>query len=328
MEYYAGIDLGGTKIYTVVINPDGQILSRAKIKIGEDRSFEVVFQKIMECYRMAWKEAGIKESQMSAIGLAVPSSVDLKRGVIKHAPNLGWKEVEIHSVLQKKLNKPLFVGNDVNMGVFGEYHFGAGKGFSRVYGLFIGTGIGGGYVVDGQVVRGVNYTGGEAGHTIIKMGGPQCNCGLQGCLEAIAAKVGMIKYMIRQVDKKGKKTLLDEIEPNWRQNVGSSALGKALKKNDKLVKKTLKRSANAIGVAAANLITATGVEAIIIGGGVIEELGDFLMPRIEKSLRANTFDNGSVGVPLLKSVLGDDAVALGTAWYVRTPENQHLLYTS
>ncbi|GAK58484.1 ROK family protein [Candidatus Vecturithrix granuli] len=327
MEYYAGIDLGGTKIYTVVINPDGQILGRTKIKIGEDRGFDVVFGKMMECYQMACTEAGIADAQMTAIGLAVPSPVDLERGVIKHAPNLGWKEIEIRSVLQQKLNKPLFVGNDVNMGVFDEYHLGAGKGFSRVYGLFIGTGIGGGYVVDGQVVRGVNYTAGEAGHIIIKMGGPQCNCGLQGCLEAIAAKAGMIKYMIEQVDKKRKKTLLDQIAPNWRQTVGSSALSKALKKNDKVVKKALKRSAKAIGVAAANLITATGVEAIIIGGGVIEEMGDFFMPRIEKSMRANTFDNGSVGVELRQAALGDDAVALGTAWYVRMPENQYLLYT-
>lgn len=327
MEYYAGIDLGGTKIYTVVINSDGQILSRAKIKIGADRSFDLVFGKIMECYQMACTEAGVSDAHLAAIGLAVPSPVDLKRGVIKHAPNLGWKEVEIRSVLQQRLNKPLFVGNDVNMGVFGEYHLGAGKGFSRIYGLFIGTGIGGGYIVDGQVVRGVNYTAGEAGHIIIKTGGPQCNCGLQGCLEAIAAKVGMINYMIKLVDKKGKKTLLDQIAPNWRQTVGSSALSKALKKNDPVVKKALKRSAKAIGVAAANLITATGVEAIIIGGGVVEELGDFLMPRIEKSLRANTFDNGSVGVALQEAALGDDAVALGTAWYVRMPENQHLLYT-
>ena len=241
MQYYAGIDVGGTKIYAIVIDEDGQILSRAKVKVGGDTSFDVVLEKMMECYQSACAESGIAEARISAVGLAVPSSIDRKSGVVKHAPNLGWKEIEIRPVLQQRFQKPIFVGNDVNMGVFGEYHHGAGKGFPRVYGLFVGTGIGGGFVTDGNVIRGVSYTAGEAGHIIIKMGGPQCNCGLRGCLEAIAAKVGMIKYMRKQVDKKGKKTVLDDIAPNWRQNVGSSALRKAFKKDDKVVKKALKR---------------------------------------------------------------------------------------
>ena len=326
MEFYSGIDVGGTKIYSVVINENGEILSRSKLKTGRDTAFEVVFDRILECYHAACAKANIGEDSISAVGLAVPSSIDREHGILKHAPNLGWVNLEIRSLLKEKFGKPVFIDNDVNMGVFGEYHFGAGKGYQSIYGMFVGTGLGGGYVADGKIVRGVSYTGGEAGHMIIKMGGPRCGCGNKGCLEAFAAKAGMISYMKKQVEKKGKTTLLDQIAPDWRNTVGSSALRKAFKRDDELVKKALKRSAKSIGVAAANLITVTGVEAIIIGGGVIEELGEFFLPIIEKYMHKNAFADGAKGVALLQSNLGDDAVALGAAWFVRLPEKQNMLY--
>jgi len=326
MNYYAGIDVGGTKIYAVIINEEGQILSRAKLKTGANTKFEVVLKRILECYHTACSKANIREEEIQAVGLAVPSSIDSERRIIKHAPNLGWINVEIGNILKKKFGKAGFVDNDVNMGTFGEYHFGTGKGYNSVYGMFVGTGIGGGYIFKGEIIRGVNYTASEVGHLIIKLDGPRCNCGNKGCLEAIAAKVGMIKYMKKLVDKDGKKTVIEKIAPNWRTTVGSSALRKAFTKKDTVVIKALKRSAKAIGVAAANLVTLTGVEVIIMGGGVIEELGNFFMPLIKESMLKHTFADGAQGVQLLQSTLGDDAVALGAAWFVRLPEKHDMLF--
>lgn len=326
MDYYVGIDVGGTKIYSVIINQDGDILGRAKLKTGEDTAFEVVLDRILECYHTACTNADIDEAKVLSVGLAVPSSIDREHGIIKHAPNLGWKNIEAAGILTEKFEKPVFLDNDVNMGVFGEYNFGAGKGYKSVYGMFVGTGLGGGYVFDGQVIRGASYIAGEVGHMIIKMGGPRCNCGNKGCLEAFAAKAGMIKYMKNQVDKQKKETLLEKLTPNWRTTVGSSALRKAFRKKDDVVVKALKRSAKAIGVAAANLISVVGVDAIIIGGGVIEELGDFFMPIIKKSMIKHAFADGADEVALLQSHLGDDAVALGAAWFVRLPEKQDMLF--
>lgn len=326
MNYYAGIDVGGTKIYAVVINEDGDILGRAKVKTGSNTEFDDVLGKILTCYQTACSNSDLDDTQIATIGLAVPSSIDRVHRVIKHAPNLGWIDLKFSDKLKKSFKKPFFLDNDVNMGVFGEYHLGAGKGYTRVYGMFVGTGIGGGYVSDGQVIRGVSYTAGEIGHTIIKMDGPRCNCGNRGCLEAIAAKVGMIKYMKKQVDKHGERTALEKLAPNWRKTIGSSALRKAFNKNDKLVVKALKRGANAIGVAAGNVISTVGVDAIILGGGVIEELADFLMPAIKKSMLKHTFADGAKNVALLESKLGDDAVALGAAWFVRLPEKQDMLF--
>ncbi len=326
MKYYAGIDVGGTKIYALVITEEGKILGRAKLKTGGDTKFDVVFKRILDCYDTACRNSAIEKNRIEAIGLAVPSSIDRVQRLIKHAPNLGWENIKFSEPLKEGFRKPVFLDNDVNMGVFGEYHFGAGKGLKSIYGMFVGTGIGGGYVFNGEIVRGIGYTAGEAGHMIIKMDGPRCNCGNKGCLEAIAAKAGMIKYMKNLVDAQGKKTLLEKLDPNWRNTIRSSAIRKAFNKKDKVVLKALRRSANAIGIAAANLVSVVGVDAIIIGGGVVEELGEFFMPIIKKSMFKHAFADGANGVALLQSQLGDDAVALGAAWFVRLPEKQNMLF--
>jgi len=323
MKHYVGIDLGGTKILALAINDQGEILGRAKVKTGADTSVDAVFAKIHESYTTACQKASLSPDDIHAVGLTVPSSVDYQRMVITHAPNLNWIDLPFRELLRTTFQKPAFIDNDVVMGTFGECHLGVGKGYHRIYGMFIGTGIGGGYLVNGEIVRGIN----EVGHHIIKMNGPRCSCGNRGCLESLAAKSGMIQYMRRCVEKKGRKTLLDKLAPNWRVSVSSSALRKAHAKKDKVVMRALARSAEAIGVAIGNLITLVGVDAIILGGGIIEEFGDFFLPRIKKSMLANTFANGARNVELLRSTLGDDAVALGAAWFVSDPKHTELLFT-
>ncbi|GAK53395.1 ROK family protein [Candidatus Moduliflexus flocculans] len=326
MGYFAGIDVGGTKIYTVVINDAGTILGRAKIKVGQDTCFDTVLGLMNDCYHIAVNNASLAEDQIDAVGASAPASVDRRRGLILHAPNLEWKNVKFLAPMKATFQKPFFLDNDVNLGAFAEFHLGAGKNYHSIYAMFIGTGIGGGYIIDGKIIWGVNYTAGEVGHTVIKIGGQRCSCGNRGCLESVSAKSGMIKFMKKAVDEHGQTTLLEKLEPDWRISLGSSALRKAWKKHDLIVMQALKRSADGIGIAAANLISITGVEAIILGGGLIEELDDFYLPRIKKVMRKNTMANGAKGVGLRKARLGDDAVALGCAWFVRQPENQELLF--
>ena len=326
MGYFAGIDVGGTKIYAVVINDAGTILGRAKIKVGQDTCFDTILNLMRDCYHIAVNNARLTEEQIDAVGASAPASVDRRRCVILHAPNLAWENVKFSDSMKEAFQKPFFLDNDVNMGAFAEFHLGAGKNYQSIYAMFIGTGIGGGYIVDGKIIWGVNYTAGEVGHAIIKIGGQRCSCGNRGCLESVSAKSGMIKFMKKAVDKHGQATLLEQLEPDWRMSVGSSALRKAWKKHDRVVTQALKRSADGIGIAAANLISITGVEAIILGGGMIEELDDFYLPRVKKVMRKNTMANGAKNVGLLKAKLGDAAVALGCAWFVRLPENQELLF--
>lgn len=326
MKYYAGIDLGGTKIYSIVIDQNGNILSRSKIKTQANDNFENVLNRIVSCYKDAIKKSGLNEKDIESVGMAVPSAVNIEKGVLIHAPNLKLHNIKLADLMYKKIKKPIFLDNDANMGIFGEYCEGAGRHFHHIFGMFVGTGIGGGYVKDGEVIRGTNYTAGELGHMVIKIDGPKCGCGNNGCLEAVAGKVGMINYMKKLVDKKGNKTLLDEISPQWRESVGASALKKALEKDDYVVKKALQRSAKALGIAAANLINVVGVEAIIFGGGIIEELGDFLTPIIKINMEKYSIADGAKGVKLIHAALGDDSIAFGAAWFVSLPEKNFLLY--
>jgi glucokinase len=326
MKYYAGIDLGGTKIYSIIIDETGKILSREKVKTTPDEGIEGVINRIVGVYKQSVINAGITENDISTVGMAVPSPVNVDSGILLHAPNLGWKNIELSKIMFEKIKKPFFMDNDANMGVYGEASLGAGKDLKHIYGLFVGTGIGGGYFIDGKIVRGKNFTAGEIGHMIVKIGGPRCNCGQKGCLEAIAGKVGIIKYMIKQVDKKGEKTLLTEISPEWRKTVGSSALNKCFIKNDKVVVKALTKAAKTIGIACANIINSIGTEAIILGGGLIEELGDVLIPTIKEYMVSCSIADGAARIPLLQSTLGDDAIALGSAWFAGRPENEKYLY--
>lgn len=316
MTYYAGIDLGGTKTYCVVIDEKGNILAREKMKISTDKNMDHILDIVVECYKAAVSRSNITEDDVSAVGMAVPSAVNTEKQILLNAPNLGWKNIKIGEIMADKLKKPVFVDNDVNLGTFGEYTFGKAKEYKNVYGIFVGTGVGGGYIHGGQLVRGASFTAGEIGHMIIKQGGTMCNCGNQGCLEAIAGKVGIIKHIERKIEEKGKTTKLDEIAPNWRNSVGASALHKAIKSKDKLTIKAVERSAEAIGVACSNVINTIGVDAIILGGGIIEELSDIYLPIIRLTIQECSMANGGSNFPVIISELGDDAVALGAAWQV------------
>lgn len=325
MGYYAGIDLGGTKVYAIITNEQGEILSRSKNKLGKDKTVNAVLDLIIHTYREAIKKSSIKEEDIVLVGMAVPSAVNTEKGLLLNAPNLGWKNIPIAQLLANAIQKTVFVDNDVNLGTYGEYLAGEIKTKKNIYGIFAGTGIGGGYIADGKLVRGAGYTAGEIGHITVKLNGPRCNCGNRGCLEAIAGKVGVVKYLIKKTKNKKNSTLLDEIAPNWKKSLGSSALRKAWEHGDPLVQKAIKRSAQYIGVAASTIINAIGVEAIILGGGVIEELADIYIPIIENTIETNSMAEAGKSVTLVQSILGDDAVAFGAAQIVKQPETKNLL---
>ncbi len=315
MRYYCGIDLGGTKIYSILCDSSGKIIARKKIKTQASSGFDAVFENIVTCYAELLKKSEIVDDEVEKIGLAVPSAVNTATGMLLDACNLGWKNVPLARMLSERLKKSVFMDNDVNMGVFGEYSFGAASKFSNVYGIFAGTGVGGGHICNGSINRGKNFTAGEVGHMVVKINGPECNCGRKGCLEAIAGKAGMVKYMKKQEEKNSMKTLLSEISPEWRTTVGSAALNECYKKKDALVVKAIDRASEAIGIAAANIINLIGVEALILGGGVIEEMGSVMLPVIAENARKYAIAGGAEGVEIIVSKLGDDAVALGAAWY-------------
>lgn len=315
MNYFAGIDLGGTKIFALIVDEKQNILGRAKLKTLPEEGIESVINRIVECYQGAVLDSKLEPSKIKHIGIAVPSAVNVDKGVLLHAPNLGWKDIELSKILADRTNKPVFMDNDANMGLYAEYITSPASKYKNVYGIFVGTGIGGGYISNGELTRGLNYTAGEIGHMVVKIGGPKCNCGNKGCLEAIAGKVGIIAAMKEDIDGSKEKSLIEEISPDWRKSVGASALKKCYIKNDKVVVKALINAGKTIGIACANVINLIGVDAIILGGGIIEDLGDLLIPIIKEYMAEYSIAGGSNGVKIYKSDLGDDAIAIGAAIY-------------
>lgn len=316
MKYYAGIDLGGTKIYCVIIDEKGNILSREKLKVGDNKELNAVLPLIVNCYKGAISRANLSEAEINAVGMAVPSAVNTEKQLLLNAPNLGWQNIKIGKIISEKIEKKVFIDNDVNLGTYGEYIFGKAKEYQHIYGIFAGTGVGGGYIHNGKLVRGTSFTAGEIGHMVIKKNGAPCNCGNQGCLEAIAGKVGIINYIKRRAEKKGKKTILEEIAPEWRKGIGSSTIKKAIAAKDSSTIKAIEKSAEALGIAAANIINCIGIEAIILGGGLIEELGNIYLPIIRDVIRQYAMAGGGDNFPIILSELADDAVAMGAAWIV------------
>ena len=201
-DYVVGVDMGGTKILAAVINAKGEIVQQAKRATKPKKGPEEVIERITRCIREAIDSAELNPSQIRAIGIGSPGPLDPETGVIIFAPNLGWSNVPLKAKLEANLSIPTFVDNDVNVGTLGEYAFGAGQGVKNLVGIFVGTGIGGGIILDGKLFHGVNKTAGEVGHMIVEAKGPRCGCGNFGCLEAVASRTAITRDLQKAILKK------------------------------------------------------------------------------------------------------------------------------
>ncbi|MBN2545833.1 MAG: ROK family protein [Spirochaetes bacterium] len=325
--YYCGIDLGGTKVYSIIIDHYGNIIGSHKVKTKYKSDFNKIFKRIILCYNELIEKLNITEKEIKAIGLGVPSSVKIKTGVLIHAPNLDIKNINIAEKLIKQFNKPVYVDNDGNLGLYGEHYYGKAKSYKSIYGIFVGTGIGGAYLYNNEIIRGKNYTAGEIGHVIVEINGPKCGCGRKGCFEAIAGKVGIINYMKKLIKKNKINTSLDKYEPDWKNNIGSSILSELYHKNDEAVVKALNRSGKVIGIVCANIINLIGVDAILLGGGLMNDMAKDLLPVIKKFMIKYSIGDGAKNVKLLLSELKDNAVAYGAAKFISVNENnKYLIY--
>ena len=191
-KYNICLDVGGTKVLGVIFNEKREIIYRLKkrSKTGEasTKSVEDVIISIVE---EMIKESGIKRSEINAIASCAPGVINQQTGIVLFAPNLPMRNYNMRAVMEDKFGVPFFVGNDVNLGVLGEYKYGCGRGYKNIVGLFVGTGMGGGLILDGKMYTGNLFKGAELGHIILDPEGPLCNCGQRGCLEAFSSKTGI-----------------------------------------------------------------------------------------------------------------------------------------
>ena len=195
--YRLGIDLGGTKIHAVMIDPNGRVLASARRATESEDGYKSVLKRIAVTAEEVAAAVGVKVESLPSIGLGMPGPIDDLRGVVHLAPNLGWRECPVAADLKKLLKRPVVLGNDANFGCLGEVTYGAAAGATSAFAAFVGTGLGGGLVLNGHLLNGLHGFAGEIGHITAPFSTVRCGCGLRGCLETSASKVGIMFREIR-----------------------------------------------------------------------------------------------------------------------------------
>ncbi|MBI1389446.1 MAG: ROK family protein [bacterium] len=311
-EVVLGVDLGGTKILAAVVDREGNIIARNKKKTKAQRESGEILERIETCCREAADAAGLPLNEITAVGIGSPGPLDPIQGVVLETPNLNLSNAPIAPFLNEKLGVPVFLDNDVNVGTFGEFTYGAGKGKKHLIGIFLGTGVGGGVILDGKPFHGASLNAGELGHMKIMAYGAKCGCGQRGCLEAYASKTAMIARIQKRVSK-GKISLLTEITGGDWTKLTSSAFVKALEANDKIASREIQRAAKFTGVAVGALLNILSPEMVVIGGGLVEAMPDEIMPIIRRHAEMNCFPIMYQKAEIVPAALGDDAGVLGAA---------------
>jgi len=276
-EYVVGLDLGGTKILAGVFSSSLECVATAKLSTKSQRGVDKVVERIARCIQDAVDEADLSLRQIKGVGIGAPGAVDFEAGTVIFAPNLeGWKDVPLKKTLEKHLELPVFVENDCNISALGVYSAELKAKPHSMVGIFVGTGIGGGIVLDGKLYSGFGHTAAEIGHMVIDVNGPKCGCGNKGCFEALASRTAIFQQ-IKAGIKDGEKTMLTEMLGNDLDDLRSGDLRKAIRRGDKFVDKVIEGAAEYIGIATANLVNILNPEVVVLGGGVIQALADEMM---------------------------------------------------
>ncbi|MBI3920086.1 MAG: ROK family protein [Armatimonadetes bacterium] len=309
---FIGVDLGGTNAQVAAVTGRGEVVASAKVVVAEAGSPDAVVGLIAEQARAVLQEAGVERSRLQGLGVGAAGTIDFDRGMVVFAPNLNWRDVPIQSLLQERMGVPVYLDNDVNVGTLGEWALGAGRGYQNVVGVFWGTGIGGGLVVNGQLYRGANGMAAEVGHLVVDPSGPKCGCGNFGCMEAIAGRRSITRD-IRAAVRKGESTVITTLVGRDPRIIRSGALREAVSQKDPVTLSVLNTAAKAVGLGLANIANMIDPEVFIIGGGVVEALGEWIVAHAAKAAVKDLICADRRRFVVLPAELGDNGGALGAA---------------
>jgi glucokinase len=308
-----GIDLGGTKIQTAIVEARGKVLGEARRPTPTKGGPEDVAAEMAAALRDAAGEAGIDPSGLKGIGVGSPGDANEKTGVVSGARNLpGWEgSLPLAEKLAADLGTEVKVGNDVQVATEAEFHLGAGREFSSLIGVFWGTGVGGGLVLDGKPWLGRGAAG-EIGHMVVKRGGAKCPCGRKGCLEAYAGRSAMETEARRQHEEGHKTDLFHLMEKHDKPRLTSGIWERALDHGDRLAEKLIERAIEALGTGVASAVNLLDPEAVIIGGGLGVRFGERLMDPLMEEMSKHLFVDERPPAVRVAS-LGDLGGAIGAS---------------
>ncbi len=300
----------------VIFDQELDIVTRARKKTKGFEGKEAGLDRICETIEEAQKKAEIDNSQIAGIGVGCPGPLDLQKGIIHEAPNLGWSNVQIKKRLESEFGCSAVIANDVDAGVFGEYKFGAAKGARCVVGVFPGTGIGGGCVYNGQILHGTNCTCMEIGHIPLVPNGPLDGCGNAGTLESVASRLA-ISGAAAQAAYRGQAPYLMENHGTDIRSIRSGALSESVENGDRAVKDILENAADHLGLSIVTIVHLLAPDIVVLGGGLVEALPKLFVDRVNQFSKKRVLPAYRDVFKVVAAKLGDDATAMGAAGWAQ-----------
>jgi glucokinase len=293
-----------------------KLLGKERKKTKASASTSSGLDRIVEVIRNAIKNAGISDSRIAGIGIGCPGPVDMDHGILLSPPNLAWNNVDFAEFLGKEFGCPVAVINDVDAGVYGEHRFGSAKDAFCAVGLFPGTGIGGGCVYRGEILRGKTSSCLEIGHCPVVTNGPVCGCGQRGCLEAVASRPAIAAAAARAALRGDAPHLLENAGTDL-ANIRSGALAQSIADGDKVVAEIVSEAARLIGIAVAGVINLLSPDIVILGGGLVEAMPDLFVGNVDRAALKRVMPAYRETFKVVPAALGDDAGAIGAAAWAR-----------
>lgn len=297
--YYIGVDLGGTYTKIGLVDKKGKIIAKRTLKTMNYKRSSLI-DKIVDSIDKLLIEKKLKRRNISGIGMGLPGLIDSRRGVVRYLVNIpGWRNVYLKRLLEARLNIKTYIDNDVNLMTLGELYYGAGKNAGNLICITLGTGVGGGIVIDGKLYRGTDLVAGEIGHIPINEKGPRCNCGGIACIESYIGN----RYLIKKLKKKNKKFTFELVD-------------KAARMGDRFAIRFWKEVGTKLGIALTGVINFLNPEKIVIGGG-IANAGRFLFDPLKETVKKRAMKIQGKSVKIVKAKLGGDAGIIGAAILVK-----------
>jgi glucokinase len=311
-KYCVGVDLGGTNITIALVDLKGKIKNKVKISTQANKDACYIIKTIIENIKVLVR--GINSSQIIGIGIGAAGQIDHPNGMIQFSPNLHWRNIPIVKEIKKEFKVPVFIDNDANVACYGEFLFGAGQGAQSIICVTLGTGVGGGIIIDGKIYRGAGGAAGEIGHLTVESRGRKCNCGNHGCMEAYVGAPHMRERCIEKI-KAGRKSIITKIVEGSLSKITPKVLLEAAFYKDALALEIWQETGMYLGIGLASLINIFNPEKIIIGGGVANA-GKLISDPMKKTIKERALAVSLHEVKIVRAKLGEEAGVIGAAMLV------------
>jgi glucokinase len=313
---WVGFDLGGTKMNAMLFDREFGVRGRRRKKSRGSEGVDSGIERIVAGIAKLLEESQLTRESLGGIGIGCPGPLDLEEGIILEAPNLGWKNVPLKKLLEKEFGCPVFVCNDVDAGVYGEFRFGAAIGARTALGVFPGTGIGGAMIYEGQIFRGKTGSCLEIGHVPVVTDGALCGCGRRGCLETVASRLAL-SAEIAKAAYRGQAPYILRVAGTDLANIRSGTIKEAIDAGDKAVEEILREGAQLLGMVLAGTVNLLAPDIIVLGGGLVEALPKLFLEEVGKAVAKQVMPSYLKTYELKIAKLGDDAGAMGAAAWAR-----------